>query len=93
MTPDAERAAQITALLANLAALIAKPAAPPVAVVAKPRVLLTVAEAAEQLGIGRTTAWNLVRSGELESVRIGRLRRIHVDAVAAYAARLAARTA
>ena len=54
------------------------------------RVLLTVEEAAEQLGIGRTTIFRLVRSGEIESVRIGRLRRIHVDAVKAYAARLVA---
>ena len=54
------------------------------------RVLLTVEEAAEQLGIGRTTIFRLVRSGEIESVRIGRLRHIHVDAVKAYAARLVA---
>lgn len=54
------------------------------------RVLLTVKEAAERLGVGRTTAYALVASGELESVRIGNLRRIHVDAVHAYAARLVA---
>ncbi|MGH3611660.1 MAG: excisionase family DNA-binding protein [Pseudonocardia sp.] len=53
-----------------------------------PRVLLTVAEAAEQLGVGKTTTYALVRSGELESVLIGRLRRIHVDAVTAYATQL-----
>lgn len=57
-------------------------------VVTTPRVLLTVAEAAEQLGIGKTTAYALVRSGELESVLIGRLRRSHVDAVTASAAQL-----
>jgi excisionase family DNA binding protein len=50
-----------------------------------------VEEAAEQLGVGRTTAWSLVRSGDLESVQIGRLRRVHVEAVAAYAAQLVAR--
>lgn len=54
------------------------------------RVLLTVEEAAERLGISRTTTFRLVRTGEIESVRIGRLRRIHVDAVNAYAARLVA---
>jgi excisionase family DNA binding protein len=54
------------------------------------RVLLTVEEAAERLGISRTTTFRLVRTGEIESVRIGRLRRIHVDAVNAYATRLVA---
>ena len=86
----ADRQAQITELLTTLAGLMAQPeprAAEPVPVT-KARVLLTVAEAAEQLGIGKTTAYALVRSGELASVRIGRLRRIHTDAVADYAARL-----
>ncbi|MGH3671264.1 MAG: helix-turn-helix domain-containing protein [Pseudonocardiaceae bacterium] len=54
------------------------------------RVLLTVEEVADLLGIGRTTAFRLVKTGEIESVRIGRLRRIHIDAVNAYAARLIA---
>jgi excisionase family DNA binding protein len=54
------------------------------------RVLLTVEEVAERLGIGRTTTFRLVKTGEIESVRIGRLRRIHIDAVNAYAARLVA---
>jgi excisionase family DNA binding protein len=88
---ETDRAAQLDALLANLAALLVQPSAPPAAApVAPPRLLLTVDEAAEQLGVGRTTAWSLVRSGALESVQIGRLRRVHVDAVAAYAAHLAA---
>lgn len=56
------------------------------------RVLFTVAEAAKQLGIGRTTAYALVASGDLESVQIGRLRRVHVDAINDYAARLVAAT-
>jgi excisionase family DNA binding protein len=55
---------------------------------ASERILLTVEEAAERLGIGRTFAWRLVRTGELESVQIGRLRRIHVDAIRGYAAQL-----
>ncbi|MFI9008835.1 helix-turn-helix domain-containing protein [Actinosynnema sp. NPDC053489] len=54
------------------------------------RVLLTVEEAAERLGIGKTKAYTLVKSGDLESVLIGRLRRIHVDAIDRYAARLVA---
>lgn len=54
------------------------------------RVLLAVEEAAERLGIGKTKAYTLVKSGDLESVLIGRLRRIHVDAIDRYAARLVA---
>jgi excisionase family DNA binding protein len=54
------------------------------------RVLLSVEEAAHRLGIGRTTAYYLIRSGDLDSVRVGRLRRVHVDAINAYAARLVA---
>ena len=38
---------------------------------ASERLLLTVEEAARRLGIGRSLAWRLVRSGELPSVRWG----------------------
>ncbi|MEU7601499.1 excisionase family DNA-binding protein [Streptomyces sp. NPDC040724] len=51
-------------------------------------VLLTVEEAARRLRIGRTLCFRLVGTGELESVPIGRLRRIPPDAVDAYVARL-----
>jgi excisionase family DNA binding protein len=51
-------------------------------------VLLTVEEAARRLRIGRTTCFRLVMSGEIESVTVGRLRRVPVDALAAYVARL-----
>ncbi|MCX2732515.1 helix-turn-helix domain-containing protein [Saccharopolyspora sp. NFXS83] len=88
-----DRATDIAATLAKLAALLAEqeqPAPQPdrTVRVMPSRVLLTVEEAAEQLGVGRTTAYALVRSGELESVRIGRLRRIPKEAINAYAARL-----
>ncbi|MFF7641498.1 excisionase family DNA-binding protein [Streptomyces canus] len=53
-------------------------------------VLLKVEEAARRLRIGRTTCYALIRSGELESVPVGRLRRVPVDAPAAYVARLRA---
>lgn len=88
-----DRAAQIGQLLAQLATLMAdQPAAREPAPVVRPaRVLLTVEEAAEQLGIGKTTAYAYVRTGELESVLIGRLRRIHADAIAEFAARLVAK--
>jgi excisionase family DNA binding protein len=41
-----------------------------------PRLLLTVEEAARRLNIGRTTMYALVSSGAVESVTIGRLRRV-----------------
>ncbi len=37
---------------------------------------LTVDEAAAQLKIGRTSIWQLIRSGKIRSFRIGRLRRV-----------------
>ncbi|MBQ0881829.1 helix-turn-helix domain-containing protein [Streptomyces sp. RT42] len=50
-------------------------------------VLLTVEEAARCLRIGRTTCYALIRTGELESLTIGGLRRVPADAPAAYLAR------
>ena len=74
MTTDTDRATQLNSLLANLAAFLIEVPNPPAAVLAtQPRLLLTVDEAAEQLSIGRTTAWALVRSGDLESVQVGKL--------------------
>ena len=40
------------------------------------RLLLTVEEAAQRLGIGRTLAWRLVQERELPSVRVGRCVRV-----------------
>jgi excisionase family DNA binding protein len=90
------RAAEIARLLNRLAELFgtadeepreepqqARPTTPE-------RVLLTVEEAAERLGVGRTTAFALVKSGQIESVLIGRLRRVPASAVRDYAARLVA---
>ncbi|MCX5532378.1 excisionase family DNA-binding protein [Streptomyces sp. NBC_00006] len=51
-------------------------------------VLLTVEEAARRLGIGRTTCFRLVSTGELESVTVGRLRRVPVAALPVYVATL-----
>ncbi|MGX1548930.1 excisionase family DNA-binding protein [Streptomyces adustus] len=51
-------------------------------------VLLTVEEAARRLRIGRTTCFRLVSSGELESVTVGRLRRVPVDALPVFVAKL-----
>jgi excisionase family DNA binding protein len=46
--------------------------------------------AAAELGVGRTTVYELLASGELESIRIGRARRIPADALRAYVERLRA---
>ncbi|MFH8482762.1 excisionase family DNA-binding protein [Streptomyces sp. NPDC018055] len=50
-------------------------------------VLLTVTEAARRLSVGRTTCFALIRSGALESLMVGGLRRVPADAPAAYLAR------
>lgn len=50
-------------------------------IAARRPLVLTIEEAAEQLGIGRTVMYGLVSSGAVESVRIGRLRRVPVDAL------------
>jgi excisionase family DNA binding protein len=50
--------------------------------------LLTVEQAAKRLGIGRTTCYALVSSGEIESVPVGRLRRIPAECLSDYVNRL-----
>lgn len=50
----------------------------------------SIEEAAQSLGVGRTTVYDLMSSGELESVKVGRRRIIPVDAIGAF---LAARRA
>lgn len=46
------------------------------------RLLLTVSEAAQQLGIGRSLFYELLAEGQVESIHVGRLRRIPIDALA-----------
>lgn len=55
-----------------------------------PRLLLTVEAAAEWLSISRTRMYALLKAGEIESVKVGRLRRIPAEAITAYITRLAA---
>ena len=43
--------------------------------------LLTPVEAARVLGIGRSTVYELMRAGQLESVHIGACRRVPAEAV------------
>lgn len=84
---DHTRTTEIADLLTRLAELMTDQQAPePVRERTTPeRVLLTVEEAAERLGIGRTLTYKLIRTGEIESVQIGRLRRIPASAIHQYA--------
>lgn len=43
--------------------------------------LLTVGEAADLLGLGRSKTYELVMKGQLQSVQIGRARRVPATAV------------
>ncbi len=90
--PTGDRRAELTALLAQLAHVLTaeqtEPAAARTTRAMPERVLLTPEEAGEQLGVGRTTVYALMKSGDLESVQIGRLRRIPTGAIQDYAASL-----
>lgn len=46
--------------------------------------LLSVVEAARCLGIGRTLMYDLLGSGQIRSLRVGRLRRIRASALTEY---------
>ena len=52
------------------------------------RLLLTMKEVGFQLGMGQSFLFQLVKSGELESIKLGRARRITPEAVAAYVEKL-----
>jgi excisionase family DNA binding protein len=47
-----------------------------VEIVRQRQVLLTVEEAAKALAVSRTMVFQLIRTGQLVTVRIGRLRRV-----------------
>lgn len=51
--------------------------------------LVSVEDAAVALGIGRSPAWELVRTGKLRTVRIGTRRLVPVDAIDELVAELA----
>ncbi|MGC9543614.1 helix-turn-helix domain-containing protein [Streptomyces sp. UG1] len=54
------------------------------------KVNLTVEEAIEASGIGRTTMFGLIKRGELESIKIGRRRYVPVAALDDFLSRLRA---
>jgi excisionase family DNA binding protein len=52
------------------------------------QILMTVEEAAKALSVGRTQMFKLIADGSVSSVRIGRSRRVSVDAIREYARKL-----
>ncbi|MCU0277301.1 MAG: excisionase family DNA-binding protein [Candidatus Nanopelagicales bacterium] len=48
------------------------------------RLLHTVVEAARRLGISRSLLYELLATGEIQSIHVGRLRRIPADALTDY---------
>ena len=52
----------------------------------RPPLLLTVRQAARELGLSRSTIYSLISTGELASIKIGRSRRIPWEAVVAFVA-------
>ena len=50
--------------------------------------VLTMEDAAERLCIGRTLMYSLVKAGAIESVRVGRLRRVPAEASDAFVRQL-----
>jgi excisionase family DNA binding protein len=87
---DENRAKRLAALLTELVGMIVETESVEVPAPRQPsdHALLTVEEGAERLHIGRTRMYALVKSGAIESVQIGRLRRIPATAIDAYADRL-----
>ena len=55
-------------------------------VLADYRLLLTVEEAADRLGIGRSLMYELIGNSEIVSIRVGRLRRVPLDSLTDYVA-------
>lgn len=56
----------------------------------RPRLLLTVLEAAEVLGVGRSTMYELIRTGQVEVVHLGRCARVPAAALHEFVERLRA---
>jgi excisionase family DNA binding protein len=48
------------------------------------RLLYSVTEAARLLGVGRTYMFHIIAAGEIESIKLGKLRKIPRDALGRY---------
>ena len=78
-TPGIERA--MAELVAAIRAELAVQAAPPAPL---PDRLLSVDEAADALGIGRSRLYEEVATGRLRSLKVGRRRLVPASAITAY---------
>lgn len=67
-----------------------RPSAAATAGPADGKLLLTVDEAAQRLGIGRTLMYGLISAGEVQAVTVGRLRRVPSESLTEYVDRLRA---
>lgn len=54
------------------------------------RLLVDTVETGRRLGCGRTKVYELIADGDLESVKIGRRRKVPVDSINDYVSRLRA---
>jgi excisionase family DNA binding protein len=52
------------------------------------KVLLTVPEAAERLGVGRSFLYSVIQRGDIDTVKLGRARRVPVIELNRYVDRL-----
>lgn len=59
-----------------------------IAIPTEERLLLSPGEAALKLGCSPRTVWTLIQRGDLESVKLGQLRKIPADALIEYVNRL-----
>lgn len=66
------------------------PPSEPPTLATPPGLLMTIADAAVTLGVGRSTMYELIGRGELEVVHIGRCARVPTEAVRALVERLRA---
>jgi len=55
------------------------------------KLLLSVVEAARRLGVGRTLMYELLGSGQIESMHVGRLHKVPAEALTAFVDRQRAR--
>ena len=51
--------------------------------------LLTIPEVMDRLKVGRTLTYRLIRSGEIQSIKVGRTRRVTAAALEEFIAHLA----
>ena len=49
--------------------------------------LLTIDQAKQRLAIGKSKLWQLIQRGEIRSIKIGRARRIPIEAIDEFIAR------